>query len=270
MKKILFSLILTTFTFMALQAQEETLTNESIIEMIELGFDEEIIIAKIKTSGVNFSTAISDLKLLKEKGASGAIISTMMLQHNENNKEETLSGIYVMRGEEKVKVLPSVFSASKTNTFAAEITGGIASAKVKSLINNANSRNVVSRDNAIFYFYFSPSDQNALSAQGGNDWWFKTATSPNEFALVRLKSNTSKNHRELETASLNAFTGTQIGVNSKKAIPFVIEQVSETEFIVIPETPLGPGEYCFFYQGTIPQGGENNQSVFDFSVQPNL
>lgn len=266
MKTIVLTLLLSCSATIV-TAQEKVLTNESILEMLELGFDEDIILTKIKTSEVDFKTDIADLKFLKEKGASSNIISAMMTQDKETAKEEVLSGIYVINADKKEKILPSVFSGSKTNTLASGLTYGIASAKVKSIINNAQSRNVVSQEAAEFFFYFSPSDVNQLSAQGGTDWWFKTATSPNEFVLVKLKSNKRKNTREMETGSVNVYVGSKVGIDSKIAIPFNIDQISDTEFKVVPSELLEPGEYCFFYQGAIPQGGVNNQSVFDFSVQ---
>lgn len=250
------------------QAQESILTNKEVIEMLELGFEEDLIITKIETSRTNFNTNISELKKLKERGASSNIISAMMKQEKEAPEDERVqSGIYFMAHGDMIKILPSVFSASKTNTLAAGLTYGIASAKVKSIINNKCSRNVINNELPAFYFFFTPSDVNSLNGQGGLDWWFKTATSPNEFVLVKLISNDRKNNRELETGSVNIYAGSKVGIDSKKAIAFSIEQVSNTEFIVSPDSPLEPGEYCFFYQGAIPQGGMNNQSVFDFSIQ---
>lgn len=266
--KTIYLLLLLILPIFSTQAQEAVLTNQSIIEMLDLGFEEEVIITKIQTSQTDFNTDISQLKALKDKGASSKVISAMMKQDNENPVEQkTYSGIYFVNEGQKVKVLPSVFSASKTNTLASGLTYGIASAKVKSLINNYSSRNVINNEQPAFYFHFSPSDVNALNSPAGLDWWFRTATSPNEFVLVKLKSNERKNNRELETGSINAYVGSKYGIDSKKTIPFTIEQVNDTEFIVSPDSPLEPGEYCFFYQGAVPQGGVNNQSVFDFSIQ---
>lgn len=257
-----------SLSFNSLFAQESILTNKDILEMLELGFEQDLIITKIQTSECNFNTDISELKQLKAKGVSSQIISAMMMQENSGGNEEIVnSGIYFINDGNKVKILPSVFSASKTSTLASELTYGIASSKVKSIINNKRSRNVIKTGTPRFHFYFSPDNNNQLGGQGGLDWWFKTATSPNEFVLVKLKSNERKNNRELETGSVNIYAGSKVGIDSKKAIAFSIEQVSDTEFIVSPDSSLEPGEYCFFYQGVIPQGGVNNQSVFDFSIE---
>ena len=250
-------------------AQEaEKLTNQSVVDMVEMGFGEEIILSKIRTAPHDFDTSLSALKALKEKGVPAKVIAEMIGTDDALKKEEEMrKGIYARVGEEELKILPSVFSGSKTRVLAAGLTYGIASGKVKSIINNAESRNVIKDRLPAFYFYFAPSSGQELSAQGGTDWWFKTATSPNEFVLVKLKSNKNKNVRELLTGKVNVYSGSTLGIDPKDAIPFRIEPVSDLEYKVVPELPFEPGEYCFFYQGTIPQGGVTNQSIFDFSIR---
>lgn len=70
------------------QAQKtDTLTNSAIIEMIEFGFDESIVISKIRTGIAKFDTSIDSLKKLKSKGVSNAIIAEMI--KSANNDQET-------------------------------------------------------------------------------------------------------------------------------------------------------------------------------------
>ena len=96
------------------------------------------------------------------------------------------------------------------------------------------------------------------------NWWFRVATSPNEFVLVKMKVKNSKNLREVVTAKNSAYARTS-GIDPKASIPFNIETIGNNKFKVVPET-LEPGEYCFIYQGTVPTG-RRNQSVFDFSIK---
>ena len=78
MKKTLL-LILTAFLIsITASAQNEKLTNQSILDMIELGFSEDVILTKIKTSEVDFDTSIDALKELKSKGVGDAIIMSIM------------------------------------------------------------------------------------------------------------------------------------------------------------------------------------------------
>jgi len=254
-------------------SQNEELTNQSIIDLVELGFSESVIIAKINSSMCSYDTNLPALKELKEKGVSESIIVAMINRANDALEVEYddiddefgigdfKTGIYMINGPDYIKILPTVFTGTKTNTLGSALSYGIASSKIKSVINKANSNNVVNSSSPEFLFVFEPSLGDNM---GATNWWFATATSPNEFALAKLIQK--KKSRELETGSVNVFSGTNIGVSEKHAIPFNITTINDNVFKVTMSEPLEPGEYCFYYQGTIPQGG-SNQSVFDFSVQ---
>ena len=56
---LLFLIIITT----NLSYSQEVLTNQSIIDLTELGFDEQVIIDKIESSETNFDTTIDALKI---------------------------------------------------------------------------------------------------------------------------------------------------------------------------------------------------------------
>lgn len=252
-------------------AQTEKLTNKSITDMIGLGFSEDIIITKIKTSDADFDTNIEALKDLKSKGVSDKIIVAIMnskeKQGTVQNKEaDNKNGIYIKFNDKYTKILPAVFSGSKTNTLGAAFSYGIASAKIKSIMNNAHSNNVIDSNKPEFWFFFTRKDNDSFKISSVN-WWFSSASSPNEFALVRL--NSKKNNREMVTGKVNVYSGSKTGIDEKYLIPFDIETIDEYTYKVKPKNPMEDGEYCFFYQGTIPQGGYTNQSVFDFSVKAN-
>ncbi len=265
MKKTLFIATMFILSFNTF-AQDEKLNNQSVIDMFNIGLSEDIIVSKINSSTCEFNTDISQLKFLKESGISDAILKAMI--SSDSNEEiiedanTTLKpGIYF----NDIKLLPTVFSGTKTNTLGSSFSYGIASSKIKSILNGATSNNIVEDTKPTFVFIFSGESENSAFNSGVSNWWFNTATSPNEFVLVKLNAKGKK--RELVTGKVNIYAGTSIGVEEKYTIPFNIEIVNETTFKVVPYDPLEPGEYCFFYQGTIPQGGFTNQSVFDFSVR---
>jgi len=265
MKRILFICCLVFFITLSNSkiAAQETITNQVVIEMVELGLDDDIIRTKINTSNVKFNSSLKELKRLKSKGVSSTIISLIASK----SKTKSKTGIYFDNNGKLKLIQPSVFSGSKSNNFAARLTSGIVSNKIKSVIVNSHSSNTVT--NQEFTFLFSPdNDGNALSNTGRENWWFKTATSPNEFVLVRLKVKEKRNQRELVTGKGNGFTGNaQIGVEGKNTISVSIQDLGNGKFKVTPNQRLTTGEYCFFYQGTIPQGAFTNQSIFDFSIQ---
>ena len=65
MKKTTLFVLLLTVVLQFANAQE-VITNASIIQMKELGFDETIILSKINSSDVDFDSSITALSKLKE------------------------------------------------------------------------------------------------------------------------------------------------------------------------------------------------------------
>lgn len=267
-----FSFVLGLILPLLVCAQEEVLTNQSILDMMELGFTNDVIVGKIETSKSSFDTTVDALKALKEKGVGNEIIIAMM--HSRKAEQEKVNvakvqktGIYVKSGDDLQKIYPTVFSGSKTNTLGAALSYGLADAKIKSTLSGEHSQNIVHSNSPEFYFYFDISQTSELSLRATN-WWFSVASSPNEFVLVKLKSKGRK--REMDIGKVNIYAGNSVGVDEKNVIKFDIEILNDNEFKVIPAWFLEPGEYCFYYQGIVPVGGYSNQAVFDFSIPDNL
>src|SRR5262249_31235524 len=57
---------------------QETLTNQSILEMLKAGLSERVVIAKIRTSPSSFDTSTDALIALKKNGVSEKVIEAMM------------------------------------------------------------------------------------------------------------------------------------------------------------------------------------------------
>lgn len=249
---------------------QDKINNNSVIQMVEAGLDNEVIISVIGNSEVAFDVSPAQLGELKAKGIPGAIVAEMI---KANSKQASLeaqkAGIFFLDAEGKeVRIMPTVFSGTKTSTAAAAFSGGLANANVKSTLNGAQSQNKITPGQQEFFFYFNANAQSNFNDVGGiSDWWFKQASSPTEFALVALESNPRKNERSVKTGKVNAIGGMNVGINSRDIIQVTVEKVGNTSYKVVPKDPLEPGEYCFFYQGTVPQGGLTNQSIFDFTVQ---
>ncbi|HRH46360.1 MAG TPA: S1C family serine protease [Pyrinomonadaceae bacterium] len=83
---ILFALTATLFfstpsyypAIFAQEIKQEKLTNKDLIEMTKSGLPETIILAKMKTSGVNFDTSPAALLELKKEGVSDAVILAIL------------------------------------------------------------------------------------------------------------------------------------------------------------------------------------------------
>lgn len=254
-KTLIFSLIMLTSIFCNAQ---DKLNNQSILDLVDLGFGSEVIKSKINSTEAEFDTSLDSLKSLKSKGVPSDVLALMI----DKSKVEVEGGVFYYENENLVKIQPSVFSGTRTNALGAAFSYGIAPAKMKSYVNNETSSNKVNSNNLSFIFQFDKQNKNDL---GNGNWWFKTASSPNEFALTQLQKK--KNRRELVTGKIRGITASmQMGVDTDDTIEFSIVDLGNGRYKVIPKNILEPGEYCFFYQGTIPMGGYNNQSIFDFSI----
>lgn len=268
MKKLILCVLLLAVTTQFTYAQE-VVTNESIIQMKELGFDETIIMSKINASDVDFDASITALSELKKAGISSEVIALVMQKAQFSTKSKT--GIYYLAADDTSKpILASVFSGTNQNAVAQQLVSGLINAKVKSQLPKRTSNNVINSTKPEFTFIFDPDTgaDNMQNYQGEKpslfNWWFRVATSPNEFVLVKMRVKKSKNLREVITSKSNMFTSSN-GIDPKASIPFKIETIGNNKFTVVPDR-LEPGEYCFIYQGNVPNG-RTNQSVFDFSIK---
>ncbi|WP_350288979.1 hypothetical protein [uncultured Croceitalea sp.] len=268
--KSLIAIILFCISSYIVTAQE-VITNESIIQMMELGFDDTMIIDKIYTSDVKFDATIAGLGKLKKAGVSTEVISLVMEKSKQNTKSKT--GIYFVNedGEDKL-IQPAVFSGTNDNKVAQRLVSNLINSKQKARLPRTKSNNVIKTNRPEFTFIFNPATTEVDNLQngqgnvgiGGLNWWFRVASNPNEFVLVKLKVKERQNLREVITGK-SSYISSSEGVDPKLAIGFDIEEIEGNKFKVTP-TSLEPGEYAFLYQGQVPQGRQN-QSVFDFSIQ---
>jgi hypothetical protein len=236
--------------------------------MVELGFSDDIIIEKINSSDVKFDTSIAELSKLKKANVPSSVISLIMKKSKHNTKSRT--GIYYALNGKQKHLPATVFSGSSSNAAAQKLVSGLINSKQRAVLPRTKSNNVLSRP-LEFTFIFDPSVtevDNLQTTQGQQagllNWWFRTASSPNEFVLVKLTVKERNNTRQVIIGK-KSWVSSQSGIDPKYALPFSIEGIEANKFKVIPEN-LEPGEYAFIYQGQVPQG-RSNQSVFDFSVQ---
>ncbi|MFD0797032.1 hypothetical protein ACFQZJ_06145 [Maribacter chungangensis] len=265
------------FTLLALLSlssvfAQETITNKTVLEMQNLGFDDFMIIDKINTSDVKFDTSIKALSGLKKKGVSSEVISLMMIKSRQNTKSKT--GIYFLSDDDELELIqPTVFSGTSNNSVAQKLVSGFINSKKKATLPKTRSSNAIRNNRPKFTFVFDPSSagvDNMQTGQAGSgtvmipDWWFRVASNPNEFVLIKLTVKDKKNLREVVVGKSSALTESQ-GIDPRFALHFQIEEIEGNKFEVSPDY-LEPGEYAFMYQGRVP-AGRDNQSVFDFSIQ---
>lgn len=259
------------FIFPNAHAQDERLTNATIIELTELGFGEDVIIEKIQHSEHDFNTSLTGLKRLKEAGVSDAVIKAMVgaqsavakeaEEMQEDDPTDPLSphepGIYywtTKQGQGRlVQLEPTVYSQGKTGGWLeSQLTYGLAKTKVKAVTPRPRARLRVSEARPVFYFYFEQKNPGLSYAHSFIDG----AVSPNEFVLVKMTEK--RDSREVTVAESNVL-GSARGTSSAHTQDFDFEKIKPGIYKVMIITPLEPGEYCFFYAGAT-----RAERLFDF------
>jgi len=279
MKKIIMLVIFAIVTIVVnAQTKVDTLTNEKIIKLTKLGLQPSIIINKIQSSYTQFDVSTDGLIKLSDNNVSADVINEMIktdtktqqtvANQKDLNDPKTMrkTGIYLYNPKDSIKIIrridPTVTANEKSGgfgtTLAQHYTAGLAKDKLKSNIAGKNSKMQIDDPSPVFYFYFETNKN-----PGADNWFFASATSPNEFALIKLDEK--KDSREMVIGDANAY-GSSIGISNKIKIPFKYEEVSEDIYKVTFEQPLKKGEYCFLYASSIPTRYSNDK-VFDFGIK---
>lgn len=256
----------------------ELLTNETVISLVNAGLGPEAIEAKISASRGSFDTSTNALIALKQAGVPDSVIAAMLNRSKspvlagavtDNSNPDPLvphaPGIYLLDPTglgRMVRIDATISNQLKTsNLWGYALTAGISSMKMKAVIPNATARVRAVGRRPVFYFYFN---QTGLLA-GINEFnasFAATATSPNEFSLIRL--DRKKDRREASVASVNLLSGMKSGISDKARVEFTYEDVAPGVFKVTPNAELAPGEYGFLYSISAQAG--STARIFDFTV----
>lgn len=277
MKKIKIILVITLLftSFSAYCQQNDVLTNETVINMVNKKLPSSIILGKIKSTKNNFKVDTDDLIILTEKKVPETIINAMVEAANDeklfvvltdpnNPLEPHKAGIYYCDKKdgqiELIEMVPSMYSQSKTGGgFASALTYGLAKVKISVTLAGKAANLQKNELKPEFYFYFDDSNN---EINPNSDWWFTIAKSPNEFMLVKLTPKSKA--REVVIFSANTL-GSSSGVDDKNKAEFKFEKVTDGIYRVYCENALS-GEYCFMYTGTAPAGFTAMNKVYDFGV----
>lgn len=258
--------------------QYDTLYNKTIVSLTKMGLPPQTIISKIKTSITVFDVSVNALMDLQTNGVNGDVINEMIKINDQANtqtgkevnsknpNEMHRPGIYYYDATNSNspvrRIDPTVTSTNKSGGFgtalAQSYTYGLAKDKLKSNLSGAKSHLQISSTIPVIYFYF---ENNANPS--ADNWFFATATSPNEFVCVKLKERNDS--REMEVASSNEY-GSSSGIPNKIKIAYDYERVADGIYKVTFKKPLEQGEYCFLYASDTPTRYSNNK-VFDFGIQ---
>jgi hypothetical protein len=256
----------------------EVLTNDTVISLVKAGLGPDTIEAKISASRTSFDTSTSSLIALKQAGVPDSVIAAMLNRSKssvapnavaDNSNPEPLvahaPGIYVLdaRGSgQMVRIDPTISNQLKTsNLWGYALTSGLSSMKMKAVIPNPTARVHATSRRPVFYFYFNQSSTLASFSDFSTSFT-ATATSPNEFSLIRF--DPKKDRREASVASVNILSGMKSGISDKARVQFTYDDVAPGVFKVMPTADLAPGEYGFMY--SIGAQAGSTARIFDFSI----
>lgn len=298
---MLFCCDILLLTTLSAQIKVDTLTNKSVVQLKNAGLGSEIIKAKIRTSFCKFDLSTNDLITLKKAGLTDEILSAMMdkgdfetakltqpSQSNTgiattqtypsqrpiqaapvayaSNAVSITTGIFYCKGKPYmlVELDPSIYSQGKAGSgIGTALTYGISKTKVKSSISGGTANLQIPDKQPEFHFYFG---QNGAGQNGssGMSQLFATASSPNEFLLVKFKA--SKTNREVVTGAVG-IGGLSSGIDEKNKVSFRYEKISQGIYRVFTDQPLKAGEYAFMYAGSMSaESGSALQKAYDFSI----
>jgi hypothetical protein len=239
-----------------MQAKEEILTNDSIVQLLKAGLDEELIISKIQKTKYNFDLSTEGMIALSKAGASSRLIHFMMdpSKPPEAQKDTTTTatgqtdkggdavnaaqpaqpaasnlpteiGVYVKKDDQWVELQPEVVNWKTGGVFKNIATAGIVKGDVNGNISGSHSRNAVK----------TPLEFIIVAPEG---------VAITEYQLIKLREQ--KDYREFRTVT-GGVLHTQSGA-TRDLLEFEGTKVASRTFSVNLPT-LGAGEY-----GLLPPG----------------
>lgn len=195
----------------------------------------------------------------------GVLSSTAAIAQFSNVPIEPTStdtiGIYIFNpGQKPQQILPIKYYKAKINTLGTAFTYGIASTKMRNLYKGGTSPNIVTPQTRI-RLYFGDVPIGLTS----DYYMFAKQYSIRNFSVCEFLQKS--NRRELETGSVNIWSGVSTGTDETSKLKFTVKTIREGVYeCMIQERPAS-GEYCFLFSN-------NNvgayTSVFDFTVRQKL
>ena len=262
----------------------ETLTNATVIALVNAGLGAETIAAKVRNATGDYDVSTDKLLELKRLGVADSIIAAML---DSSTKSQTAaatafqnesidpkvphaSGLYVLAdwdSPSKMTRLDATTAnqARTSGMFGAILTSGLAPLKVKTAIPNATSKLKVRTARPTCYFYFDSANPTAGIAGLYFSSIGSSVTSPNEFTVVKFQSK--KGVREVTTGKASAFGGATYGLVDKDKISFTSSVISPGVFKVTIDNEMPKGEYAFVNSNG---GGANAGAIsraFDFTIE---
>lgn len=175
----------------------------------------------------------------------------------------TEAGIYLKLSDGNLELLePTVYSGEASGNKFGHMALAFIPQNTQAVVRSLHANQRVKNPQPVFFFFFEKGGAGLSNTGGTFVGYMNSASSPNEFALVRMKESTDE--RQITTAK-NSSIKDRVGVPSKDTIDVTFKRLKPGVYQLQPKSPLTPGEYCFFYQGGAADKGGVGK-LFDFGV----
>ena len=234
---------------------QETLTNQSVVEMVKAGLSERVIIAKIRTSPTQFDTSTDALIALKKSGVSEKVIEAIM--------------------SPTASAAPSATPAAPTVATAPPPAAGHAPSRLTVFLVVGGKEIELSASGGEVQRNRTPYSRSTELVIAGNKAKNRTperqpvfvvTSEPGEMPLVRLDPGKSDRNLKIGSGSRVPYGGSTSsrGLRSEDMIEVSAERDSRGFYRIKPRAPLAPGEYGFVSS----RGGSVNaaSTIYDFGV----
>ena len=256
------------------QAEESSLSIQDVIDLVEAGLSDDLVVAAVRKRRSPFDLGTADLLRLKKAGVRDAVIRVMIDPASRADSSKAGSdavtpsarpgregstqglqveeiGFYLLESETPIQISAKSFSAQKLGGLSVlkmAATAGIAKAKQKAVLRGQRASVRTSNKRPEFFFY---------AAEG---------FSPEDYLLVEFK--TKGKHREAIVGTMG-ITGASGGFQDKNVLPFSSTKTGVRRYRVSFESDLASGEYCFYPAADVQIVGDAvNASgrLYDFGV----
>ena len=229
------------------QPEDTSLTVESVIQLVQGGLSEELVISKIRQNGKVFDLSVNDLLSLKKASISDRIVKEMM--HPEAPLDSPPSakspaqpaetrdpnappkrdiGVYYKKRGEWLDMLPEIVNWKTGGVLKSFASGGLIKGDVNGRINGPHSRNSAT----------TPLEFLIYTAEG---------VAITEYQLLRLRKK--KKAREFRTVTGGVLHAS--GGATRDLVLFEGAKLASRIYKVILPPNLGAGEYGFLPPGAV-------------------
>jgi hypothetical protein len=216
------------------QQSGQSLTNGTIVKLVNAGLGEETIVSMVNTQPGNYSLGADDIIALKKAGVPEKVISAMVNKSSAPAMAApaaptpgvvTEVGVYFKKGDTWVEVMPEVVNWQTGGVIKKLGTAGIVKGDVNGKINGKQSSNLV-RTPLEFLIRVPEGDEIT------------------EYQLIHLHQHSDS--REFRTVTGGVFH--QSGGARRDTLPFDFKKIS-TRTYTVTLTKLDNGEYGFLSPG---------------------